>query len=283
MRPRHHRRIENSNLGWKDFWRILAPGPELYLVGLPPYSNAISPHHFNWAPPRYCSTQSRHPIFSTLTLCSQFISPSAFNYSTKVSFEMASIMKHPLVLVLSVLVAFRVASQNIPDPVDWPGIGDLKSCVQKTLQDCFFGCSGPCIPCAVGCTSWLCACSNFQAAQNAVASSASQVCTSQGSATDIAAATSIFNAYCAAVLASPTGPTAPTEGAAVPANTGTTTMSIVSNTEGAGTGISPRSKTNYIKVLQLHQRQVAPHPSLVLPPVPLAVSLRVILPGPLLG
>src|SRR5271169_846 len=84
-------------------------------------------------------------------------------------------------------------AQQITQPADWPGIGNLRSCVEEALQPCQgYGCQGYaarlsglyCIYCAVDCASWECACNNFQAAMGAVISSASSACTSPGSSTD---------------------------------------------------------------------------------------------------
>jgi hypothetical protein len=127
-------------------------------------------------------------------------------------------------LTLLAWIISGVAPQ-ITQPADWPGIGNLRSCVEETLQGCSpyyvpggcggycSGCAGYCIYCVVDCTSWECACNNFQAAMDAVISSASAVCTLPGSSTDISDATSIWNAFCIQLLATPTGPTTPTQGA----------------------------------------------------------------------
>jgi hypothetical protein len=74
------------------------------------------------------------------------------------------------------------------------------------LFDCFYG--GGCIPCYVGCGDWTCACNQFAAAISAASSVAATGCST--SQADIASATSIVNGFCAQLLATPTGPTAPT-------------------------------------------------------------------------
>ena len=98
---------------------------------------------------------------------------------------------------------------TVTDPNQWPGLNNLPTCVQFVFQDCLPNCAyGGCIPCDVGCLDWTCACSNqFSAAISAASSVAATGCTSQ---TDIASATSIVNGFCGQLLASPTGPTAPT-------------------------------------------------------------------------
>jgi len=99
---------------------------------------------------------------------------------------------------------------TISDPAQWPGLNDLPNCVQNVFSGCLYDCSygGGCIPCYVGCGDWKCACNQFAAAISAASSVAATGCST--SKADIAAATSIVNGFCGQLLATPTGPTAPT-------------------------------------------------------------------------
>ena len=129
-------------------------------------------------------------------------------------FRMTRYPTAALFLCLLVLVG-----ATVDEPSEWPGLGDLPICVQNTFQNCFFGCSGPCIPCDVGCTDWTCACNQFPAAVSAASSVVVSASGCSSVQTNIASATSIMNAFCLQLTATPSaiepGPTGP-----IPAPTG---------------------------------------------------------------
>jgi len=114
-----------------------------------------------------------------------------------------------LILFLRLLV-LQVVGATITDPSQWPGLNDLPFCVQNVFGGCLYDCSygGGCIPCYVGCGDWTCACNQFSSAISAASSVAATGCST--SQADIASATSILNGFCEQLLATPTGPTAPT-------------------------------------------------------------------------
>ena len=115
-------------------------------------------------------------------------------------------VRYPTAALLSRL--FLLVGATVSDPSQWPGLDNLPLCVQNVFQGCLYDCAyGGCIPCDIGCGDWTCACGKFSGAMSAASSVAATGCTSQ---TDIASATSIVNGFCGQLLASLTGPTAPT-------------------------------------------------------------------------
>ena len=124
--------------------------------------------------------------------------------------------RYPTAALFLCLLVLVEATIDLPSA--WPGLGDLQICVQDTFQNCFFGCSGPCIPCDVGCTDWTCACNQLPSAISAASSVVVSASGCSSVQTNIASATSIMSAFCEQLTASPsaTGPTGPT-----PAPTGT--------------------------------------------------------------
>lgn len=138
-----------------------------------------------------------------------------------------------LILAALFLRLLVLVGATIDDPAQWPGLNNLPNCVQNVFGGCLYDCSygGGCIPCYVGCGDWTCACNQFPAAVSAASSVAASGCSTTQA--DIASATSILNGFCGQLLATPTGPTAPTS-----APTPTTTAGSSSNVD-SGNGAPP--------------------------------------------
>lgn len=87
----------------------------------------------------------------------------------------------------------------------WPGYDSMRDCAQ-TPFGCRIGC--PDVWNQLGCHDWYCICGHFEQEFSFVSSAASSYCS--GNQQDIASATSIFNAFCAQLSTTLTGPSAPT-------------------------------------------------------------------------
>jgi hypothetical protein len=135
-------------------------------------------------------------------------------------------MIRQVVLAHLLLASLCAGQATITDPVDWPGITNLPTCVSSVFVGCIYDCgfnilpSEGCIACGVGCDDWSCACSaEYTPALSLVAAVASYRCSN--ALNFVPSATSIFSSFCEQLTASPTfAPASPSQtGAATqPAN-----------------------------------------------------------------
>jgi hypothetical protein len=107
---------------------------------------------------------------------------------------------------LVLLAVILLARALITDPADYPGWTDLQVCAKAAYTGCI-GCTDG-IWNVIGCSSWNCACDDFAGAMSALSSGAASACSTDPA--QVTSATSIFSAFCAQLLATPTGSSTPT-------------------------------------------------------------------------
>ena len=119
-----------------------------------------------------------------------------------------------LLFSLVPLLLLTFAPALFTDPSQLPGYSSLRDCSTYAFNG---GINSPLLS-VIGCNDYTCACSHFADSASAVSSIATARC-STSAGPDVAAATSLWNAFCAQFLAEPTDATTPTGAATSPAAT----------------------------------------------------------------
>jgi hypothetical protein len=110
-----------------------------------------------------------------------------------------------LLYLLLISYSTAMVAGQITDFGSWPGWSSMRDCA-KLPFGCLAGC--PDIYNQLGCHDVYCVCDHFSLEFPIVSSAANNYCS--GNSQDVASATSIFNAFCAQLRTTVTGPQSPT-------------------------------------------------------------------------